>query len=258
MMSRGYSKKSIKSYRFWCSNFLWFLEVNGYKPNENSVKLYISLNLEKKEPATMNLALSSIKFLFKYVFLKELELNAVKRKKYLPLILSQDEIERMIKSTKNKKHKLVLKMLYGCGLRLSEIINLRPEDIDFSQRIGKIRGKGNKERYFVIPFSLVNELKSFVKNREYVFEGRNGKLSPKTIQAIVKKAAKKAKLTKNVHPHMLRHSFATHLLEQGTDIRIIQKLLGHAKLETTQIYTQVSTKTLKKVTSPLDTLHELD
>lgn len=164
----------------------------------------------------------------------------------------------MINLTSNVKHKLILKTLYGCGLRVSELVNLKKENFNFNEEIVHIKlAKGRKDRFVKIPNSLKTELKKYVEltNSDIVFEAnRGGKLTTKTIQLIVENAARKANITKEVYPHLLRHSFATHLLEQGTDLRIIQKLLGHSDIKTTQLYTQISQQSIKNIRSPLDNL----
>ena len=164
----------------------------------------------------------------------------------------------MIEITSNIKHKLILKMLYGCGLRVGEITCLRKEDINFNESLIHIRlSKGRKDRFVKIPESLKEGLEAYCKlgNEQILFpSNRGGKLTKKTIGKIVENSAKKAGIKKRVYPHLLRHSFATHLLEAGTDLRIIQKLLGHSDIKTTQIYTQISQASIKNIKSPLDNL----
>jgi site-specific recombinase XerD len=177
-------------------------------------------------------------------------------KQRIPMVLSKNEIKRMIEVTKNPKHKLLIQLMYGCGLRVSEVINLKPEDIDIERRVLTVRsGKGGRDRQLPIPNSLIPVLKDSISVKgKYIFEGRNNQINPKTAQKIVKIASKKARILKNVSCHTLRHSFATHLLESGTGIRYIQELLGHKKLQTTQIYTKVSTSQISRIKSPLDEL----
>jgi len=167
-------------------------------------------------------------------------------------------VKRLIDVVKNKKHKLIIKLLYSSGLRLSELINLKVGDIELEEKIGWVRsGKGKKDRLFIISDKIVDDLKGQMKRKDgaqFLFEGWDGAMSARGIQKIVSITAKKAEINKPVHVHTLRHSFATHLLESGEDIRKIQELLGHASLNTTQLYTHLTTEDLKKVKNPLDSL----
>ncbi len=173
-------------------------------------------------------------------------------------MLSKKEIKIILEESKNTKYKLVLKMLYSSGVRLNELINLKREHIDPNRKTILIsQGKGKKDRITILSKALSKELFDYICKTEfrtrYLFESSRGKkYSQKTIQKILEKSSRKLK--KKVTPHMLRHSFATHLLEQGTDIRHIQKLLGHSNLETTQIYTKVANTDLLNIKSPLDTI----
>jgi len=150
--------------------------------------------------------------------------------------------------------------MYACGMRVSELINLKINDLDFNEKIGHIKqAKGRKDRIFNIPEFLFLDLKKQVEkqkeiNGEYLFTGPKGKLSSRNLQKIVSSATKRAEIKKDAHCHTLRHSFATHLLEDGIDIRIIQELLGHSDISTTQIYSHVSSAMLKKIKSPIDEL----
>jgi len=154
----------------------------------------------------------------------------------------------------------MVSLTYACGFRVSELINVKLGDLDFDEMIGHVRmAKGKKDRIFNIPKFLLKNLKKQSdkqkeNNQEYLFTGPKGKLTDRNIQKIVRISAKNAKINKKVSPHTLRHSFATHLLENNVDIRKIQELLGHADLSTTQIYTHISTEELKKIPSPIDNL----
>ena len=148
-------------------------------------------------------------------------------------------------------------MLYGLGLRVSEVVNLRVADIDFERSTVIINGKGNKQRLVMLPSLLSPDLLRYIeleKSDNYIFSGRTGKYSIKSVQKIFEYAIKGTKIQKMATCHSLRHSFATHLLESGVDIRYIQQLLGHSKLQTTQVYTQVSAQSLRNIKSPLDSL----
>jgi integrase/recombinase XerD len=163
----------------------------------------------------------------------------------------------MIDSLKNTKHRILVSLLYSSGLRISEAVRLKVEDISFKEGIGLVKGgKGRKDRHFIISKHLLGEIKEFLNMRHYespyLFPTKKGHIGARQAEKIVKLAAKKAGIKKRVFAHALRSSFATHLLDKGTDIRIIQELLGHSNLSTTQRYTKVSTKLIKSVKSPLD------
>ena len=250
------SKKTIKSYLYSVLKFLDYSKSKGI--NENSVKDFIQKEISIKNPSTASVEISAIKFFFKRVLNQEIKLKHPKRNKTIPDILTIEEIKRMLEFTENIKHKLIIKLLYGCGFRVGEIINLKKQDVNFEEDLIKVNlGKGKKDRFVKIPSSIKEDLKNYSKinNSKILFPSNHrGKLTIKSIQKIVSNAGKKAKIKKRVYPHLLRHSFATHLLEQGTDLRIIQKLLGHSSIKTTQIYTQISQASIKNIKSPLDNL----
>ena len=182
-----------------------------------------------------------------------------RRGKKQPVVLSMEEVQKMIAMTGNLKHKLMLSLLYAAGLRRSELLNLKIKDIDISRNVINVRaGKGNKDRQTLLAESLKNQLQDYLKEyqpKEYLFEGQTGgKYATSSLAKVVKKSAKAAGINKEVTPHVLRHSFATHLLENATDIRYIQELLGHSSIKTTERYTHVANTTQNKITSPLDKL----
>lgn len=255
---RNFSKRTVKSYIFGVNKFLHYSQSREL--NEEAVKDYLQFLIQRQNPSTVSTNLSAIEFFFNKVLNKKIKLPHPKRNKSIPEILTNEEIKKIINSTSNFKHKLIIKLLYGCGFRVSEIINLKKEDFNFDEDLIKIKlSKGRKDRFVKIPDSIKNQLRSYENlNPEQIFfpSARGGKLTTKTIQLIVKNAAKKANIKKNIHPHTLRHSFATHLLEQGTDLRIIQKLLGHSDIKTTQIYLSVSQQSIKNIKSPLDNIQD--
>lgn len=179
-----------------------------------------------------------------------------KRHKKLPVVLSRKEIEKIIEVTKNAKHKSMISLAYGAGLRVSEVINLLVKDISIDELSLVVRsGKGGKDRITILPQKMGDDLRNLIAGKagdDYLFESeRGGKLTTRTAQAVLEKSLKLAKITKSATFHSLRHSFATHLLENGVDIRLIQKLLGHASITTTQQYTKVTNPQLKNIRSPL-------
>lgn len=255
---KGFSNQTIKSYTYNVEKFLDFLEKSRLNLSKEGVKLYLlSQNLSVN---SSRLQYASISFFFREILEKPFSFEEVpikKKEKQLPKVISKEKIKEIINLTDNLKHKLIIKLLYSSGLRLQELIDLKRKDIDFERGIIHVKkGKGNKDRITLISEALKLDLLKYYSNNifktEYVFEGRNGKYTKKSVQKVLDEAGKKAGI--RVTPHMLRHSFATHLLEQGTDIRHIQKLLGHSDLKTTEIYAHVSTKDLSKIKSPLDNL----
>lgn len=180
-----------------------------------------------------------------------------KKDKKLPIVLSIEEVFSLLQSTKNLKHRAVIAMLYGSGLRIGEIINLKLSDFDFKRKQLHIKNaKGRKDRYTTIAESLFPLLKNYHNTytpKIYFIENpKGGRYSAESIRAFLRKSTKAAGITKTVTPHTLRHSYATHMLEQGIDIRYIQELLGHSRPETTMIYTHVTRKDLQQIKSPLD------
>lgn len=259
MASRGFRTKTKKSYENIFLNYLKFSEKSFLDSNELDVKNYLAyLHNKGQTNITLNVVISALKFAF-IVFGKKLSIVRPKKEKRPPEVLSKENVKKILESLKNSKHALILETIYGCGLRISELQNLRSRDLDFDRNVLKIKdSKGAKDRIVKIPLSLTNKLKSYIEINPgtYLFEGRKGKINLKTIQKIFENALKKSGINKRASCHTLRHSFATHLLENGVDIRIIQKLLGHSKLETTQIYAHVSTFQLENIKSPLDTLYD--
>lgn len=255
---RGFSPQTIKSYSFHVSHFLSFLDKSRLNLNNESVKYY--LLSQEKSRNTLRLMHASIRFFFLEVLncpIKLEEIPLMKKEKILPKVISKEKVKLLIQACENLKHKLIIKFLYSSGFRLSELINLKRKDIDFDNNLILIKkGKGSKDRYTLFSSGLKEDLLKYYSSynfkTEYVFEGRFGKISKKTIQKVLERTGKKIGI--KIHPHMLRHSFATHLLEQGTDLRYIQKLLGHSSSTTTEIYTHVANNNLKNIKSPLDSL----
>jgi integrase/recombinase XerD len=257
---RGYSPQTIKSYNYNVSQFLHFIEKSRLNLSKESVRLYLLSRSEKLSVNSSRLQYASISFFFREILNQPFNFDEIpikKKEKTLPKILSKEEVKKIIDGCDNLKHRLILKLLYSSGLRLQELINLKRKDIDFDRGMTNVKkGKGNKDRVTLLSDSLkMDLLKYYSENNfktDYIFEGRNGKYTKKSVQKVLQNSGDKLGI--KIHPHMLRHSFATHLLEEGTDIRYIQKLLGHNDLKTTEIYTHVANSDLSNIKSPLDNL----
>ena len=264
---RGFSDRTIQAYTFHNRKFLEFAKKEPEGIVSDDVKQYMAYLMSEKKlkPSSVSLTMSSLRFLYDEMMGKGLfadrKIKMPKLEKKLPIVLTKDEIRKMIDATDNEKHKLLIKMLYSSGLRVSECVSLRIDDLNLDDKFGTVRaGKGKKDRNMILSESLAIDLKDYLektgKNSEngYIFDVKGKTMSIRQAQKIVTNAAKKASIRKRVFCHALRSSFATHLLESGTDIRIIQELLGHSNLATTQRYTKVSREQLRKVRSPLDDL----
>lgn len=260
---KRFSNSTISAYGNFILEFLRYTETKPAENlNETDVRHYIEWAVK-----TLNYAVSTHRQLvsafkhFTYFYPAcSIDIDAVympKKDKKLPIVLSVEEVLTILRVTKNLKHRVIIAMLYGSGLRIGELIHLKLSDFDFSRKQLYIRNaKGRKDRYTTIAESLFPLLKNYHNTynpKVYFIENpKGGKYSPESIRAFVRKSVKLAGITKTVTPHTLRHSYATHLLEQGTDIRYIQELLGHSRPETTMIYTHVTRKDLQQINSPLD------
>lgn len=267
LIRRRYSENTIKVYTSMFKSFLnYFSQKELDHITENDIRKYQDYLVRSKKVAisTQNQAINAIKFYFEKVkgFEKlDLHFDRPIREKKLPEIISENEVFKLLQVTTNVKHKAIITMLYSSGLRRGELINLRIKDIDYDKHIVFIRGgKGKKDRTSILADNAILVLKKYIHlyhPNYWLFEGFGRKrYSPTSIVSILKKASIKSKLNKIVRPHMLRHSFATHLLEQGVDLRYIQNMLGHSSSKTTEIYTQVRSHSLAKIKSPFDVLME--
>lgn len=259
---KKYANNTVRSY---VSSFEAFL--NHYKDKvlsdigEDDVRSYLQkLILAKRSDSYINQAINSIKFYYEVVLGMPNRFYSIERprkKRKLPNVLSKEEILKIIDHTNNLKHKCIVSLLYSAGLRRSELLDLKIKDIDSKRMLIRIEsGKGNKDRYSLLSTQLLGDLRSYYKKWkpfEYLIEGQyGGRYSGKSIGMVVQRAAMKAGTRIRVTPHMLRHSFATHLLEAGVDLRQIQVLLGHGSSKTTEIYTHVATTSFKSIKNPLD------
>lgn len=259
MIIRNYSLKTQKTYMYCIEKYLAFDDEAVRRCSHERIKEFLVQKAsEGLGPVSRNLYLCAIKFFYFNVLKrrKDIKIPYAKRPKGSPLILSHAMVLQIASQVNNYKHKLLILLAYGTGLRLSEIINLQVRDINLYARTIHVRaGKGAKRRFTILPDKLWNQLKMYLQQKQpmdYVFESnRGGKLHPRTVQKVFQTALKKTDITIPATFHTLRHSFATHLLENGTDIRFIQKLLGHSSLRTTQIYTHVTKKMIGQIKSPL-------
>ncbi len=260
----GYSEKTIETYSGYVEEFLGF--VSWKEPKSIARGEVISFLAGKKgrgaKGSTVALVFAALKFFFHNHLKRRImdDIKRPKRGKKLPVVMTRDEVGRMIRAADGGLERLVLMLLYSTGLRVSEAVNLKTTDLSLEEKTAVVRGgKGNKDRLVILSSLWAEEAGKYLSGRktksEFVFAKKNGKkLSTDTIQRIVRRCRKKAGIKKKITPHSFRHSFATHLLESGENIRKIQELLGHSDLSTTQIYTSVSTDELKKVKSPLDSM----
>lgn len=257
---RAFSPETVRSYLYWNKDFLKNVNKTPDQMTEDDVKEYVAKKLSNGVDAkSIVLIRAALKFFYDEVLGKDIvKLKTPKISKKLPVVLTKEEIVRLIDAIKNRKHKLIVMLLYSSGLRLSEMLNLKVGDLELEGKIGWVRsGKGSKDRLFLLSEKFIEAIKGYVQDKEdsdYIFTGRNGRMTPRNVQKMIKRSIKTAGIEKDVHPHSLRHSLGTHLLEDGVDIRKIQILLGHANLSTTQIYTHVTTEELKKIKNPLDNL----
>ena len=256
---RNYSPKTIKSYLFYIKQYLIFSQENNVHDKNTAIKKYL-LNKQEKDNSsqTINLALSAIKFLYRDVFKIKDQINfkCAKRSNKIPIVLSRPEIELLISVITNSKHKLAIALSYAAGLRVSETINLKVKDLDLENLTIHLKGaKGKKDRITIFPEKLKIDIKNLTAGKvsnDVVFESnRGGKLTTTTLQKVFHSALKNTDIKKEATFHSLRHSFATHLLENGVDTRYVQELLGHSNIRTTQIYTKVTNPSLKNIKSPL-------
>ncbi len=226
---------------------------------KQDVKDFLADKMSERAAISNILFLSAIKFAYSNVLEKDptAGIKRPKRENKIPVVLTKQEVKQLFEAAENLKTNLIIQLLYSSGLRVSEIVNLKKQDLDFNENTGWVRaGKGKKDRMFILSQKLRKKIQKFInKNSDwnYVFS-KTKPLTTRNIQKLVQRAAQKANIEKLVHPHTLRHSFATHLLANGENLRKIQLLLGHSSLNTTMIYTQVSSEQLKSIKNPLDGL----
>ncbi len=259
---RRYAFNTAKTYITMFEKFInRFYNIPINELTELEIRLYLR-ELHNKEVSNsyMNQMVNSIKFYYEIVLDMPSRMYGIERprkQKKLPKVISIEEVKLIINHTTNIKHKCVVSLLYSAGLRRSELLNLKLTDIDSKRMLILVRSaKGNKDRHTILSETVLKDLRQYFKEwkpKYFLFEGVKGyQYSTTSVANIVTKSALRANIKKRITPHMLRHSFATHLLENNTDLRYIQTLLGHSSSVTTEIYTQVATKNLQNIKSPLD------
>ena len=266
MQHKRYSESTIKTYLDGAKSFIKFIHPKSMQHADNNdmvdyVNKYIIAN--RLSYSYQNQVVNACKLFFREIIKSKLDIDKLERphRQYkLPNVLSKSEITAILNAHNNVKHKTMLSLIYACGLRRSELLNLKPADVDSKRGLLIIRqGKGRKDRVTPISEKIIQMLREYYKMyrpKEWLFEGqtKGEKYSENSLQNVLKQALEKTKIKKPVTLHWLRHSYATHLLEAGTDLRYIQELLGHKSSKTTEIYTHVSTKSIQNIKSPFDDL----
>ena len=268
-IERGLAQNTIDAYRRDLSNFLDYCLSNGVESVKKIERTHIngyflSIHEKKLSPTSVMRKTASIRGFFKWLCANEiceknpdLTLESPKVPKRLPKVMTIEEINKILSENLNKKEKLIVELLYGCGLRVSELVNLKVNDVDSSAKYLRCVGKGSKERIVPIGSMALKALKNYEKERSLILQTK-GKTSKSLFLTNDGKSITRqevytfihslgAKIHKSISPHTLRHSFATHLLENGADLRVVQELLGHSDVSTTQLYTHISKKRLKEV-----------
>lgn len=257
---RNYSESTVDNYSNALIQFnKW--HKSGIELDKNILFNYVEyMKAFDKSYSYIKNSIMALRLFSELVLGKKLNndyLKGIKRKSKLPDVLGIEEVKRVLDSIDNIKHKAIISLIYSCGLRISECINLKISDIDSSRMLIKIiQGKGKKDRYVQLSTKLLLLLREYYKEykpKTHLFQGQfKDEYSAKSIQNVLRKALDKCGITKKITVHSLRHSFATHLIEQGTDIRIIQEILGHKDIRTTQIYTHISSANISKIKNPFD------
>lgn len=255
---RNYSPRTIRSYLACLRAFFAFHRSTSAVSGEDVRRFLDHLQRSGVSPQTLNIHLQAIKTFAASVLLAPLgvEVHYAKRPSRLPVVLSRQEIASILQAITNRKHRLLVALAYGAGLRVSEVVNLRVRDLDIPAAMLTVRqGKGQRDRVTTLPERLREGLQWLTAGRDgaaFLFESeRGGALTTRSAQAVFARALVRAGVRKEATFHSLRHSFATHLLENGVDVRYVQELLGHQNIRTTQVYTHVTNPQLKNIKSPL-------
>ena len=265
---KRYSPSTIKTYRAYFSDFMEYHKgrnIDRLKVADINKYILYLVNEKKISVSQQNMRINAIKFYYEQVKGGQRQyyggITRAKEYKSLPEVLSRNEVARILACLSNRKHRCMISLIYSAGLRRSELLNLTPKDIISERMLVRIMGKGRKCRYSLLSEKLLKELRKYFKEyrpQKWLFEGETPgeQYSASALVKILKEAASRAGIKHRVHVHMLRHSFATHLLEQGTDLRTIQELLGHYDIKTTSIYLHVTSAHKSSIPNPLDSLDD--
>ena len=269
MRLRNFSPRTIETYLDQVTRFARYFKQSPEQLGADHIRQYQLYLVEEKRASasTVNVASSALKFLYRVTLGRAepvAKMPLARRGKKLPAVLSRDEVQRLLDAVREPRYRVALMVAYSAGLRLSEILNLRVEDIDSARMVLRVRqGKGKKDRYTLLSPVMLERLRAYWKlyrPKTYLFASKRGDrpISESCLQRACTSAAREAGLAKGVGVHTLRHCFATHLLESGTPVPVIQRLLGHRSVTTTALYTHVSAQALHETTSPLDLLERRD
>ena len=262
---KQYSANTVRMYLAEFKHLLVLLddyEVSDLSPKRLKDYFLYCVQVEKMRERKLNIKINAVKFYFEQVLHRPkmfFDIPRPKKPVTLPKLLSKSEVKKLFTVTQNFKHRIALQLCYGMGLRVSEVVNIKVEDIDSKRMLVHVKGaKGKKDRYVPLPETILPDLREYYiafQPKEYLLEGQyGGAYAKSSLQQVFRKAMEKARIKKKIGIHGLRHSYATHLLESGADMRFIQELLGHHSIKTTQVYTKVTKVSMSKIKSPLDTM----
>jgi len=266
---RNYAATTIKVYIDLVAQFARFFGKSPARLGPEDIRTYQVHLVEERQVGwtVLNQTVCALRFLYQVTLGKDWTIRHIpyaKREKKLPVVLSRPEVARLLRATENRKHRTMLMTGYGCGLRRLEVVSLRVGDIDSSRMVVRVGGgKGRKDRYVPLSPVLLRALRAYwraYRPADHLFPGApaSAPMKPRTLAKVCARARAKARLRKSVSMHTLRHSFATHHLEAGTDLRTLQLLLGHQSLQTTAIYLHVSAAKIRQARSPLDLLDDIE
>lgn len=261
---RRFSPRTIEAYQTCIEMFFRQTDKTPNQITKKDVREFLDKLMERgKSGGTIHVYLNALKFYFEECLGRNFRLNIkyCKRPLALPEVLTKEEITLVIGAIRNPKHRLMISLLYGAGLRVSELLNLKVKEISFENKYGFIRhGKGNKDRIFILPDSILSQLQELIKFENLSAEdclfltNRREIYSPRSVAEIIKQACKNTGIKRRIHPHTMRHSFATHLIQNGNSVNEVQSLLGHKSPETTMIYVHLASPKMLNIKSPLDSL----